>query len=65
LCRLREKWDNKTHDAIIAATALANDFILITTNEKDFVHIKGLKLINSYKSGTRTSNEFSSRFLSK
>lgn len=32
-------------DAIIAATALKNDLILITYNTKDFQFIKGLKLL--------------------
>lgn len=36
----------KTPDAIIAATALAYNCILITNNEKDFAAIKGLKIIN-------------------
>jgi len=39
----------KTPDAIIAATALAYDFTLISNNEKDFSKIKGLKFINPYK----------------
>jgi predicted nucleic acid-binding protein len=39
----------KTPDAIIAATALACDYTLITNNEKDFVGINGLKLVNPHK----------------
>ena len=39
----------KTPDAIIAATALAHDYTLITANEKDFSGIDGLNLINPYK----------------
>ena len=39
----------KTPDAIIAATVLAYDLTLITNNEKDFSHIKGLKIVNPYK----------------
>jgi len=39
----------KTPDAIIAATALAYDLTLTTNNEKDFSHIKGLKIVNPYK----------------
>ncbi len=39
----------KTPDAIIAATALAHGFTLITNNEKDFANIKGLKIINPHK----------------
>ena len=39
----------KTPDAIIAATALAHGFTLITNNEKDFTRVKGLKILNPYK----------------
>ena len=38
----------KTPDAIIAATALAYGYILITNNDKDFVNISNLKIINPY-----------------
>lgn len=44
--RLRKGKKIKTPDAIIAATALAYDYTLITNNEKDFANIKGLKIIN-------------------
>jgi predicted nucleic acid-binding protein len=33
----------KTPDAIIAATAIANDYTLISNNDKDFKSIQGLK----------------------
>jgi predicted nucleic acid-binding protein len=39
----------KTPDAIIAATALAYGYTIITNNEKDFDNIKGLKTLNPYK----------------
>lgn len=39
----------KTPDAIIAATALAHEFVLITNNEKDFIHIEELKILNPHK----------------
>ena len=39
----------KIPDAIIAATALAYNYTLITNNEKDFASINGLKIINPYK----------------
>jgi predicted nucleic acid-binding protein len=39
----------KTPDAIIAATAIANDYTLISNNDKDFKSILGLKYINPYK----------------
>ena len=38
----------KTPDAIIAATAIANDYTLISNNDKDFKDINGLKYINPY-----------------
>ena len=47
--RIRKTKKIKTPDAIIAATALAYNFILITNTEKDFCNIKGLKIINPNK----------------
>lgn len=38
----------KTPDAIIAATALLNNFILISRNVKDFKNIADLKVIDPY-----------------
>ena len=46
---LRKNKKIKTPDAIIAATALAYSFIIITNNEKDFDNISGLKFINPHK----------------
>lgn len=46
---LRKGKKIKTPDAIIAATALAYGYTLITSNEKDFANIKGLKIINPHK----------------
>jgi predicted nucleic acid-binding protein len=46
---LRKGKKIKTPDAIIAATALANGYTLITANEKDFASISGLKIINPHK----------------
>jgi hypothetical protein len=46
---LRKSKKIKTPDAIIAATALAYNCVLITNNEKDFGNIKGLKIINPHK----------------
>lgn len=46
---LRKGKKIKTPDAIIAATAIAYDYTLITNNEKDFANIKGLKIINPHK----------------
>jgi len=46
---LRNSKKIKTPDAIIAATALAYGYTLITNNEKDFIGIQGLKVVNPYK----------------
>ena len=45
---LRKKYKIKLPDAIIAATAIINDFALITHNVKDFQKITEMQLINSY-----------------
>jgi predicted nucleic acid-binding protein len=47
--KLRKGKKMKTPDAIIAATALANSYTLITNNERDFANIKRLKIINPNK----------------
>ena len=39
----------KLPDAIIAATALVHDFILITRNTSDFKNIDGLECLNPYE----------------
>ena len=46
---LRKGKKIKTPDSIIAATALAYGYTVITANEKDFANIKGLKFINPHK----------------
>jgi predicted nucleic acid-binding protein len=46
---LRKNKRIKTPDAIIAATALANNLTIITNNEKDFAGIKELTLVNPHK----------------
>ncbi len=46
--KLRKSNRIKLPDAIIASTALAFDYVLITNNEKDFRNIGGLKIINPY-----------------
>lgn len=45
---IRQLCKTKLPDAIIAATALAYDFILITRNTSDFKNIQGLNLIDPY-----------------
>ena len=46
---IRRKYNIKLPDAIIASTALNNDFILVTRNEKDFKVIADLEIFNPYK----------------
>ena len=43
---VRKKYKLKLPDAIIAATAMINNLILVTHNKKDFKKIKGLKVID-------------------
>ena len=45
---IRKNYKTKLPDAIIAATALVYDLILITRNNSDFKNIEGLKLFNPY-----------------
>jgi len=44
---VRKKYKLKLPDAIIAATAMINNLILVTHNKKDFKEIRGLKIIDS------------------
>jgi len=46
---LKKKIKIKTPDAIIAATALVNNYTLITNNLSDFKRIPGLKIFNPYQ----------------
>ncbi len=46
---LRQNHKLKTPDAIIAATALANDLILISRNIADFKNIVGLNIIDLHR----------------
>jgi predicted nucleic acid-binding protein len=45
--KIRREKKTKTPDAIIAATAIANNLILLT-NDNDFNAIKNLKLLNPF-----------------
>ena len=45
---LRRKYKTKLPDAIIAATALVYDLVLITRNISDFKNIQRLKVINPH-----------------
>ena len=46
---MRQKQKIKLPDAIIAATALVNDFVIISRNTKDFINIDSLEVINPYE----------------
>ena len=46
---IRKKFRIKLPDAIIAATALIYDLILVTRNADDFKNIDGLKIVNPYE----------------
>lgn len=46
---IRKKHKIKLPDAIIAATAMVHDFILLTRNTSDFNKIEGLQIANSYE----------------
>jgi len=43
---VRRKYKLKLPDAIIAATAMVNNLILVTHNKKDFKKTRGLKIID-------------------
>ena len=45
---LRKKYKIKLPDAIIAATAIVNNFVLISHDVKDFQKIEELQLLDSY-----------------
>jgi predicted nucleic acid-binding protein len=45
---LRKEHKLKLGDAIIGATAMINNSILVTRNEKDFIKIKGIQLLNPF-----------------
>jgi predicted nucleic acid-binding protein len=45
---IRKNYIIKVPDAIIAATALCRDLILVTNNEDDFINLRDLTVINPY-----------------
>lgn len=45
---LRQDYKIKTPDAIIAATAIINDYTLVSNNDKDFKKIVSLKYLNPF-----------------
>src|SRR3989339_1932065 len=46
---LKQKYKIAIPDAVLAATALVNNFTLVTRNEKDFSKIKNLRIYNPFK----------------
>lgn len=46
---VRRKHGLKIPDAIVAATALVNEGVLVTRDEEDFKGISGLKIINPFE----------------
>jgi hypothetical protein len=46
---LRRKGKIKLPDAVIAATALYKDLILVTRNSKDFKDVEGLEIYNPFQ----------------
>lgn len=46
---LKRRTNLKTPDAIIAATAIINNFTLVTRNIKDFKNIEDLKIYNPFE----------------
>ena len=47
---LRQECKMDLADAVIAATALVHDLLLVTRNVDDFAHVAGLKLVNPFVS---------------
>ena len=45
---IRKKYKLKLGDALIAATAIMHDAVLVSRNEKDFGKVEGLKFLNPY-----------------
>jgi predicted nucleic acid-binding protein len=46
--KIRKTYKTKLPDAIIAATAMVHNLVLITRNLKDFDNIEGLEVINPH-----------------
>ncbi|HJH29463.1 MAG TPA: type II toxin-antitoxin system VapC family toxin [Methanosarcinaceae archaeon] len=47
--RIRKNYKLKLPDALICATSIIQDTILVSRNEKDFLKVKGLKFLNPYQ----------------
>jgi predicted nucleic acid-binding protein len=48
IIEIRQQKKIKLGDAIIAATALLNNFTLVTRNQKDFEKINGINILNPF-----------------
>lgn len=46
--KLKQKYNTKLADSIIAATALHNNFIVVTSDQKDFEKIKEIEVYNPF-----------------
>jgi predicted nucleic acid-binding protein len=47
--RIRKKYRLKLPDAVICATSIIHDKILVSRNEKDFIRVNELKFLNPYQ----------------
>ncbi|MBN2893610.1 MAG: PIN domain-containing protein [Bacteroidales bacterium] len=45
---IKQKYNLKLGDSIIGATAILNDLIVVTRNEKDFKKIPDLSVLNPF-----------------
>jgi predicted nucleic acid-binding protein len=45
---IRKMYNIKLPDAVIAATAIVHNLVLVTRNTKDFQNIQNLKVVNPY-----------------
>jgi hypothetical protein len=57
--KLRRNYKIKLPDAIIAATALNNDFVLVTRNEQDFNNIKNTQIFNPFSDRMKVCSQTS------
>ncbi len=46
--RIRKMYKLKLGDALISATSIMHDAVLVSRNEKDFSKVEGLKFLNPY-----------------
>jgi len=49
--RVRKKYRLKLGDALVCATSLVHDTVLVSRNEKDFSRVGELKFLNPYEKG--------------